>query len=131
MKVGFVLAALSAIGLLIGAGVLFLGADQAASAQHSQYKAAAGAAMQAVSFNQQIMDTLGSPLTMGEVTVQREDISFFGRSTVSLNINVTGTKGTGHASINLAKGDNKNWQVVNGNFFPSNGPPIFIRTGGR
>jgi len=123
-----VLAALSAAGLLVAAGVVFLGADKVTSLHQGEGKAAVGAAMQALTFNQEILGLLGAPVTIGETTVQREDISLLGSGTIALNIAVSGTKSAGHVSVNLTKATRSGaWRVTNGTFYPTSGPPVFIR----
>lgn len=116
-------------GLLTGGALLFIGMDKGGDANNKQIRSAAAAAMQAMSFNQEMQERLGVPIAQGEVTVQKSDFSLLGASSMSLNVLLTGPKGTGKLTANLVRnGPQSPWVLTNGSFFPTNGgPPIFIR----
>jgi hypothetical protein len=126
---GFLMAA---AGLLVGTaivigGIAFFGADKVSSASAGDTRLAASVAMHAITFNQEINDRLGKPVQMGNFTVQRDDSTFLGPRALTLNIEVSGTKGTGKATVNMARASGKDpWVLKGGNFFFTNGPPIFL-----
>ncbi|MBI5549349.1 MAG: hypothetical protein HY901_36145 [Deltaproteobacteria bacterium] len=124
----FIVAGLLVLAGVIAGAVAFLGADAATTLQRTEVKAASAAVMQAVSYNQEIVERVGSPVAMGEASVQREDLSSFGPSTMSLNLAISGPQGGGRVSANLTRAEkNQPWRVTNGSFFPTAGPPIFLR----
>ena len=115
-------------GLLAAGVVGFFVLDKSTSSNRADIKAASGVAMQVLSFNQDVVSLLGAPVKMGEVTVQREEHELLGPASLQLAIQVTGPNGSGKASVSMTRlGSKEPWQITSGNFFPSNGPPIFLR----
>jgi hypothetical protein len=129
MKAVIVAGVILALGGLLVAGIVgFFVLDKTTNSNRADIKAATGVALQVLSFNQEVVNALGVPVRMGEVTVQHEEHEMMGPAQVSLSIQVTGAKGSGKASVNLTRAGSKEpWQLTSGNFFPSNGPPIFLR----
>ena len=123
-----VIATMIISGMVVSGAVLFLGADWGAEKAAKESKNAAAAAMQAMSFTQDMHDRLGTPFTMGEVTIQKTDIQFMGTSTLQLTIMVSGPNGSGKASCTVVKPrGEKFWTMTNGMFFPTSGPPIMLK----
>ena len=127
---GLVLAFIGIVvtGGIIAAVVAFFGLDFSTQASRADIHTAASVGMHALSMNQQVNERLGVPVQMGELKVQREEKPFLGTHTVTLSIAMTGPKATGKATVNLVKEPTKKvWVFKNGELFPSNGPPIFVR----
>ncbi|MGC4122206.1 MAG: cytochrome c oxidase assembly factor Coa1 family protein [Myxococcales bacterium] len=123
-----VLATFLITGGVITAVVLFLGLDWGAEKAQKEAQSAAASAMQAMSFTQEMHERLGTPFKQGELTVQNYDIQFMGTSTLQLAILVSGPKGGGKLSANMAKPrGEKIWYLTKGTFFPTAGPPISIK----
>jgi hypothetical protein len=113
---------------IIGAVVAFVGLDFTSQSARTEVHTAASVAMHSLSLNQEINESLGVPVKMGEISMQHEDSSFLGPHTVTLSIVLSGTKSTGKATVTVVKAArNKPWVFKNGSFFPANGRPIFVR----
>lgn len=128
MKLLKLLGGLVVSSMVIGGIGLFAGLDFTSQLAASDTKAATGAAMQAISFNQEIMETVGSPMTFGEPAIQRSERGFVGPSTVTLSLAVEGPKAKGKATVTVVRpGPRQKWRASSGSFFPPAGRPIFLR----
>ena len=88
--------------------------------QGDAYRAAA----QAVSLNQDVLEAVGEPVTFGDVAQKRDS-----EEAVTLDLQLSGPKGSGHAQVDLAKPTPKQPQFISkgGDFFPDKaGRPIHL-----
>lgn len=123
--IGVVLAA-AAVGIRYAVvnglftGALALGGTGSARLKTSP---AFHAAAQAVSLNPEILDAVGQPMTFGDAAVKRD-----GEDELSLDLQIHGASGEGHALVDLLKPTRKHgWLVKGGDFFAAKpGPPIRI-----
>ena len=71
MKAVIVAGVILALGGLLVAGIVgFFVLDKTTNSNRADIKAATGVALQVLSFNQEVVNALGVPVRMGEVTVR-------------------------------------------------------------
>lgn len=128
MKILMRLLGVGVAGAMLSAVGAFFMMDFKIGSSQKTAKEAAGVAMQVISFTQEVQEVFGTPLTMGEATVQREESAFLGSASMTLRIPLAGPDSTGHATVNLVRKSAKApWKVTNGNVFPASGRPVFLR----
>ncbi|MBS2027718.1 MAG: hypothetical protein JST54_07450 [Deltaproteobacteria bacterium] len=89
--------------------------------QSDAYRTAA----QAVSLNQDVLEAVGEPVTFGDVALKRDS-----DDAITLDLSLSGPKGSGHAQMDVSKPTPKQalYMSRGGDFFPDKaGRPIHLR----
>jgi len=112
---------------LLGALALFGCEDKATgpSSERLKQSEAYRAAAQAVSLNQDVLEAVGEPATFGDVALKHES-----NEAITLDLQLSGPKGSGHAQMDVAKPTQKQplYESKGGDFFPDkSGRPIHLR----
>ena len=121
----------------VGAGALFYftnsnPVDGAAELTHVRGSPYYVASERALSLDPSLNALLGGNMKFGEAVLKDSDLSGDAGS-VSLDLMVSGTNGSGHARVRLTRPKRQGsqpreapWQFQGGDFFPDNGPPLHL-----
>lgn len=104
---------------------MFTSVDFAHRLSHEELRSASGATLAAVSFNQELNERLGAPITRKEATMQKLEALPDGGFAATLRVNLSGPAMDGQVVATLSRGKAPgSWTFLGGTFYPRAGPPI-------